>query len=294
MGKNIEMKKATKCLLCSSIKIEDKGAIIMDNPNYPKNTRLLKCLDCRFSWINPLPNEEKLSKIYSGRYHYHPDRIKDKLLYLYNLRQLYQDYKRITGYKNSGRIMDIGAGRGDMLRLFSNKNWERWAYDPFLRKVDERVLKDKIGKHVNDYKSLSLYPAGKFDVVIIRNVIEHTSEFKKILAEVRRVLAKNGILFIRTPNIESLDYKLFKNNWYTARMGGHIVFFCKKSMEKALKMLGFKVKYCEPISYSFALSCFRSTKINLSTPIRLLISLMFSLASGIYKNGGDIIAIAKK
>lgn len=283
-----------KCISCLSLNTKNLGFIDFGNSAYSSQSKLFNCLSCGIFWVSPIPKEKELSKIYSGVYHYHPNKIKDFLLSLYFSLELVSDYKLIEKYKKGGRVLDIGAGRGDFLLKFPRNKWEWWAHDPYLSKFETNFLKDKVGTYVNNFKELKFYPSGNFDVVVLRNVIEHTAGFSRLIKESKRLLRKKGIIFIRTPNMDSLDFKIFKNNWYEVRMGGHVVFFGKIAMRKILKKEGFKVRFNKGMAMSYPLSLFRSSKINLPSPIVFILSLGFSSFSGLFGDGGDLRAIAQK
>lgn len=245
-------------------------------------------------FVSPQPNEVKLAGIYSGTYHYRPNHLIDSLIFIYNSKDLESDFGLIKRYAKSGKILDVGAGRGDFLSKFPAVSWQRWAHDPYLSKAEAILVAEKIGGHINDFKDLSAYPANFFDVVVLRNVIEHTFYFAPLLRKIFRVLKRGGVLFIRTPNIDSLEYKVFKSNWYVLRMSGHIVFFGHRTIKKALNRIGFTIDYNGTSGISAPLSLYRSTNFSSPKIIKLFLSLIFSGLSIFAGEGTDLRIIARK
>jgi 2-polyprenyl-3-methyl-5-hydroxy-6-metoxy-1,4-benzoquinol methylase len=290
MKKNIFL-----CYFCKSREKIKWGEYFSSNKLYGKKTDLVECEKCGIFYAYPTPNEKDLSIIYSKEYHYRPNKFIDTLLYYYtSITDLRPDASLIKQHKNYGKILDIGAGRGDFLSHFSGKNFERWAYDPYISKSDVKMLIKKIGKNINLYSSIDKFPESFFDVIILRNTIEHTTDFSLLLKSIQKLLKKDGILFIRTPNIESADFKSFKTNWYEITMPGHIVFFGSKSIKKVLEKFNYTVRYCRPVERSFPLSFQRSVPLKVPYPLLVFVSVLYSFISPLLGNGGDLRVIASK
>jgi ubiquinone/menaquinone biosynthesis C-methylase UbiE len=108
----------------------------------------------------------------------------------------------------STRILDIGCGRGD-ISLYLAKNagevtgidYSKEAIDlaNSVKKTFPPSVYGKVNFQVMNVKKLS-FPDNYFDVVICIDVLEHLyrEEAEKALSEIKRVLKKNGILFLQT------------------------------------------------------------------------------------------------
>ena len=283
-----------KCPLCLSTKLADLGRVRFDIPKYYRNPHLFECKNCLMFFIYPKANEKNLSKIYSGTYHYLKNNLLDRFVSLYNSKDLASDSYLVIRHIKEGKILDIGAGRGDFISRFRGDKWEKWAFDPYLSDKGTKRLKKKIGARVNDFSSLSLYPRNYFDVVTLRNVIEHTYRFMPLLSQIKGILKKGGVLFIRTPNINSIEFELFKNNWYVIRMAGHLVFFGKKSINRALKVAGFKRFQITNSRVAAPLSLYRSVDHKLPKALIAISSIIFSALSFFGREGTDLMVIARK
>ena len=60
----------------------------------------------------------------------------------------------------------------------------------------------------------SPYPDGVFDAVIMRHVVEHFHSPRSVLKRSADHLRPGGLIFISTPNFDSLDRRVFGANWY--------------------------------------------------------------------------------
>ncbi len=84
------------------------------------------------------------------------------------------------------------------------------------------------------------YGDEKFDVVTMTDLIEHILSPKSFLKEVNRVLKKNGVLLLTTPNFDSFTRRLLGKDWFQYKYE-HIIYYNKKSIFYLLEKEGFKV-----------------------------------------------------
>ena len=66
----------------------------------------------------------------------------------------------------------------------------------------------------------------------------------------RPILKKKGLLFIRTPNIESIEFKLLGNKFYSLK-AEHLNYFSPLSLTYYLKKNGFEIILLETTSHIF-------------------------------------------
>ncbi len=284
-----------KCLLCGNGSFLDLGQ--SKCPVLSSVHHLNECNKCGFVFVNPMPNEKELGKIYSFEYRLGYQSWIGKILDLYNSYVFVSDAKYITSHISSGKVIDIGYGSGGMLNALG-RNWEKYGYDEYSSNKDRELIKKRLG--INTLSTLSGVKSGSFDLVIMRNVIEHTADFKKLFANANRLLKPGGLLFIRTPNIESLDFKIFGPSWYMTYMGGHLVFFSTKTLAKTSRLHKFKPIKLHSTLSSPLLSFQRNMTLKYSIDnslIKLLLlplSLLYSIFSLASRNGNDLLAILKK
>lgn len=101
-----------------------------------------------------------------------------------------------------GTAIDIGCGPGYFTRELSYKGWKTTAIDNNNEHV-ESVKTYASETYLGDVLSvLSRLPGDQHELVLSLEIIEHMSkdQGKKLLNEINRVLKKNGVLVISTPN----------------------------------------------------------------------------------------------
>jgi len=151
-------------------------------------------------------------------------------------------YGDIGNYINglqAGKVLDVGAGLGFLLS-YINSDWEKYALEISKYAVD--FIKDK-------YSDISVqqgvledtnYGEDQFDVIVFYHVIEHLNDPQKELHLLFKMLKRNGVLIVGTPNIGSLAARLFRGN-FRLYGPGHVCLFNPDSLNKIIKNTGFQV-----------------------------------------------------
>jgi SAM-dependent methyltransferase len=115
-----------------------------------------------------------------------------------------QEFRRITRYVRSGRVLDVGCGLGDFLELFDPAQWQRYGIE--VAPLALKALRAR-GIETNPFCE----PEGSFDLVIFRGTIHHIDEPMVAIKRGIRWLRPGGyMVFLATPNIGGLCYRLFQ------------------------------------------------------------------------------------
>lgn len=141
---------------------------------------------------------------------------------------------------NSKKILDVGCGTGKLVKYFQNHGLDAYG-------VDNSKIALKTAS-TNKVENLILSPATKlpfknesFDFLCAISTIEHLAENDsgKFLEEAKRVLKKNGRLFLVTPNFATPIRRFAGSNWFAYKDPTHINFFTPKRLSKLLVKNGF-------------------------------------------------------
>lgn len=115
------------------------------------------------------------------------------------------------------KVLDIGTGSGHIASFLAEHYQDVISVDV----VDERKIKK--GYHFVQVKSEELpFDTGAFDAVVTNHVIEHVPEQKTHMNELHRVLKKNGLAYLATPNkywLYDPHYKLPLISWLPRKSG---------------------------------------------------------------------------
>lgn len=197
--------------------------------------RIARCSSCEFVFVNPRPTEETLSKIYSR----HDKGPHDSLEETHEPTELEAPIllsivRQIHKYVPSGRLLEIGCGRGDLLRIAQSHGFSVTGCDMFGTKMP--VL-EGAALYDGTLKQARL-PNSHFDVVVIRDVLEHLFDPNEEIKEIRRVLKPKGYLYIKVPNVhfeQGLLAKLLFGSYYGFWPPYHLNHFSPRTFKRFLK-----------------------------------------------------------
>jgi ubiquinone/menaquinone biosynthesis C-methylase UbiE len=143
------------------------------------------------------------------------------------------DYISSRFFRNKGRLLDVGCGRGMHLKCFSENKLECYGVD-----LRNECIKEFVVKECNVEKDNIPFYDNFFDYVYSKSLIEHVVNVDNFFSNVLRVLKPGGIFVCMTPDWKSQMSHFFDD--YT-----HVHPFTRKSLRDALSINGFKDATCE-------------------------------------------------
>ena len=210
---------------------------------------IVRCKNCGLVYTNPMVKEPE--KNYWG----------DEKKYFEEARLIFEgkgkshrdvnyidDLKMIERFKPTGNFLDIGTNMGMFLRHTRGKRWDVTGIEPSPSL--SQMARKYFGLNIKtSYLNEAGFKDESFDIVTMTDVFEHIEEPKKMLGDIKRVLKRSGILFIKVPNGR---YNLLKLG--LAKMTGrlkdydifdsyeHLTHFSHDTLKKMLEWCGFKIK----------------------------------------------------
>ena len=136
-------------------------------------------------------------------------------------------------------IVDIGCGRGDLLRMLTRRaGGKGFGFDPSFKDA-ELIPKDPAVQIVNAYFDAARAKKIRPALVCCRHVLEHVAEPVVFLTAMRDALAAAGdaVLYLEVPNGEHL----FRTGGVWDVLYEHYSYFTAHSLELALRTSGFEV-----------------------------------------------------
>lgn len=106
-----------------------------------------------------------------------------------------------------GKLLDVGAGRGETLAAAENAGWSAEGIEPSSSFADhaEKSVSGKIWRQ--PLTELEL-PENGYDVVILAAVLEHLYDPNEVLAKIAKLLKTGGLLYVDVPNEQGLYFRL--------------------------------------------------------------------------------------
>lgn len=136
-----------------------------------------------------------------------------------------------------GRVLDVGCGNGEFLRLAAKAGWKTAGVEPDPR---ARTVASQGGNDVRP--TLQDWEGEKFDYVTINHVIEHLHDPVTALKCLHDLLKPGGRLFLDTPNIDARGHQIFGEFWRDLDPPRHLALFNYKSLTDALVDAGFRIR----------------------------------------------------
>lgn len=196
---------------------------------------IVRCLDCGFVYTLSTEDRDSLLEEYN-------DMEEDKLyLKEEHARRMAarRALKEISVLKRPGRLLEVGSATGFFLDEARRFGWEVMGIEPSRWAADYARCNfnlDIIVKSIED----ATPPKGYFDAVVMLDVLEHLTDPKAVLKKIRRLLKDDGILYITTPDIESITSRIFRNRWWGIKRH-HLYFFSRKTLKALLDKTGFEI-----------------------------------------------------
>lgn len=111
--------------------------------------------------------------------------------------------EELTGGK--GRLLDIGAGRGELLRAARLEGWEAIGIEPSASFADHTTRHSGLEIRRTPVEGCGFSP-NSFDVVILAAVLEHLYNPNETIREIARILRPGGALYVDVPNERGLYF----------------------------------------------------------------------------------------
>lgn len=147
----------------------------------------------------------------------------------------YVNYLKIKTDMNFETALDIGAFFGSLVHKLNKK-----GIDAYGLEANERLVQLSISDKVEyGYYDESYDPKRKFDLVCLTQMLYYMRDNFSILKHTKKLLSKNGLIFIATTNPES---SFLKNELKTVFQGpGTNMVLSKQNFESLEEKLGLRL-----------------------------------------------------
>ena len=195
------------------------------------------CIKCSFEFfINQ--NKESSNNLYENDSDYDADlkvskNFNDLIQWNHNkaIKFLNKKFKNRTSIK----LLDIGCFNGFFVKKMIHEGYNAFGIDSNIKSLDYGIQKYKLNKRIFNKKVEELIIENeKYNIITMFEVLEHLEYPKDFLLNLKKILEKNGILIISTPNNNMVWRPLLDNPPH------HFSRFNSNNLHICLKSLGFK------------------------------------------------------
>lgn len=173
--------------------------------------RIMKCERCRLLFSDRAYRPVDALVYYGKEYHEKMSGSFDSDYSAGTYRQFLRRLALIGLYVGKGRILDIGCSTGCFLSLCKKAGFEVRGVEPSAEAV--RICQEKVPAFEDaieneDIEKSKILTADTYDVITLWDVIEHIPSLENAIPKIMHSLKNNGILAIRTPDSDSLFFKI--------------------------------------------------------------------------------------
>ena len=210
---------------CDSYKITDHSVHLA--------VRIVKCYKCGLIYMNPQETPSRIHKNYAAM-------TDDFYVCEEAGRRQSADYilKYLKKINKKGKILDVGCATGFLLDQARKQGFEVYGVELSAWAVDYAKNKLQLPNVTQGSLEDAGYPANHFDVVVLKDVIEHLTDPQETLEQIRHILKPDGIICCNTPDIDSLASKILGAKWWGIKQS-HLFYFEKKSLCSLFKTTGY-------------------------------------------------------
>lgn len=265
-----ELELPASCVACGSVVLEVIHTGLKDyEEGVPGTWSMLRCGTCNSLSLSPRPTRAAVFKAYRS-YYTHLSPVEENRAYegtslawrlaagylrhrfgvklgmslsignlivrlLLPLRlQLDYLYRHLP--LRSGRLLDIGCGNGAFLLRAKAAGWDAEGVEPDTAAASQARVH---GLAVFEGGITDFVPEERYDVITLAHVVEHLHDPAAMLRACADLLRPDGVLWIATPNIESIGYRLFAAAWQPLEIPRHLVMLSPKALVALLREAGF-------------------------------------------------------
>ncbi|MBI3553477.1 MAG: class I SAM-dependent methyltransferase [Elusimicrobia bacterium] len=218
-----------------------------------------QCLDCGLLFTSPRVRASSLLEEYQEN--------KDEDFFLQSEARsmnAYLSLALIRRHAQAGRLLDVGCATGFFLNA-ARLSFEVEGVEPskWARQYAKDRLKLEIGSSTIEGAH---FPDARFDVVTLLDVIEHVPDPAGLMREVARVTKPQGLVYVVTPDCDSLSATLLGSRWWGLRPA-HIYYFSRKTLTRLLEAAGYEVVEAKSFGRIFSWGYWLSRLTNYPRPV---------------------------
>lgn len=132
------------------------------------------------------------------------------------------------------RLLDIGFGAGDLLDVAKSRGFTTYGVEVSRVAIESA---ERRGHHVSP--SAEAFDRRDFDGVTLIETLEHVVDGTGVLKFAASMLRPGGVLYLTTPNADSLNRRLLGVRWTAVAPVDHRTLWTKRSLARALHSAGF-------------------------------------------------------
>ena len=141
---------------------------------------------------------------------------------------------RIDQIAPDGPILDVGAGEGVLIDALRARGREVMGLEPDPRHPDI------VDRSIHEVE-------GEWAAVVFWHSLEHLPHPGAAIREASRLLMPGGVVVVAVPNTDSLQAKVFGDEWLHLDIPRHLVHLSARTLKAGLRENGFDIERVSPL-----------------------------------------------
>ena len=207
---------------------------------------------------SPKPKSDDLDKYYQSEdYISHTDSSASVLDFVYQSVRSYTLKKKLKLINSFGvenkRILDIGSGTGDFLKVCAENGWQVNGIEP--NATARKIAEQKAEKHGGSFfETIEILKKEDnvflgFDVITMWHVLEHVPNLDETIFNLKKLLKPDGILLVAVPNFKSFDADYYKGFWAAYDVPRHLWHFSQTAIRRLFFFQAMEVVQTVPMKF---------------------------------------------
>lgn len=217
----------------SSPLIEDQQQMadfVASTDRFANYGRIVKCRHCGLAYTNPRPSQKRLIESYSKvEDHEYANEDSSRSM------NAHLSLHTIKKFCTAGSLLDIGCSTGYFLNA-ARLDFDTYGVEPSRWACGFARDRLKLNVKESSFEEWD-FAEGCFDVVSLNDVIEHLSDPLGSLRKAHSILKPGGLLYLVTPNIDSLSARVLRSRWWGFRPA-HVYYFSPQTISDMMKKCG--------------------------------------------------------
>jgi len=201
------------------------------------------CNDCKMIYLSPVFKDDALEDYYRNNHEVQGEIVSsDNAFYA----KLYTKGLNLIAknFAAPGKILDVGCSTGSFLDIAKNNHWSCYGLE--LNAKEARTAQKK-GHIVQENLISKGKFKEKFDAITLWDVFEHIKDGVKFLEEAKRLLNKDGIIFLQSPTRDALAAKILQAECNMFDGLEHVNLYGFESLLKICETTGFEIVNYETV-----------------------------------------------